>query len=196
MTIAAEPRLIRAASGMRMPWKNGAGWTTVIAVWPESAGDEDFGWRLSIAEIERSQPYSIFPGVDRRQLLLSGPGLVLTGSGERHLLAAPYDVAGFSGDSVLTCEPAGPCRVLNVMTRRGIVDAEISILRGSVAVSAGSGYLVLYVTAGEYRLSASDVEGHQVLGAADALIVEGAEIAADGGADAVMVAVRFEISRV
>lgn len=179
-----------------MPWKNGGGWTTLIAVWPESAGDDDFGWRLSIAEIERSQPYSIFPGVDRRQLLLSGPGLLLSNSGERHLLAKPYDAAGFSGDTALMCEPAGPCRVLNLMTRRGTVNAEVAVLHGNVSIKAGTGPLLLHVAAGEYRLRAPAATDDGLLKSADTLVAGGGAVSAEGGADAVMVAVRFEISRV
>ena len=44
-------RLLRAATHRRMPWKNGAGVTTEIAVFPESAGLDDFEWRLSMATV-------------------------------------------------------------------------------------------------------------------------------------------------
>lgn len=189
-------RLIRAASGLRMPWKNGGGWTTLIAVWPESAGDENFGWRLSIAEIERSQPYSIFPGVDRRQLLLTGPGLLLTNAGERHELAEPYDVAGFSGDTALMCEPAGPCRVLNLMTRRGMVNAEMAVLHGNFSIKSGRGPLLLHVATGEYRLRAPAAVDDGVLRSGDTLVAGDGAFNAEGGAGAVMVAVRLEMRRV
>lgn len=191
MVVAAMPKIIRAASGMRMPWKNGGGWTTRIAVWPDCAGADDFDWRLSIAEIERAEPYSIFPGIDRTQMLLSGPGLVLTGCSERHELKAPYEVTGFSGDTLLACEPAGACRVLNVMSRRGVVSAGVSVVRGNACVKVDSGHLVLHVAAGEYVFRANS-PNDGVLQTADTLVLDAGEVWFEGRADAVMVAVRFE----
>jgi environmental stress-induced protein Ves len=63
----------------RMPWKNGGGQTTEIAV---SAGASlaDFDWRVSIAEINADGPFSAFAGVDRTLVLLSGAGVRLTGT--------------------------------------------------------------------------------------------------------------------
>ena len=45
-------RLIRASDCRCMPWKNGGGATTEIAVHPHDAGLADFEWRVSIATVQ------------------------------------------------------------------------------------------------------------------------------------------------
>ena len=47
------------------PWKNGGGTTQEIAGWPAGAGLDAFGWRVSIACIAASGPFSVFAGIDR-----------------------------------------------------------------------------------------------------------------------------------
>ena len=59
------------------PWKNGGGTTREIAAFPPGAGLDDFGWRLSVAEVERDGPFSVFSGVDRTIVLLDGAGMRL-----------------------------------------------------------------------------------------------------------------------
>jgi len=56
-----------------MSWKNGAGSTTELAIHPkESCIGASFLWRLSIASLTTSGPFSSFPGYDRIIILLSG----------------------------------------------------------------------------------------------------------------------------
>ena len=59
------------------PWKNGGGTTRQVACWPPGAGSDDFDWRVSIATIAASGPFSTFPGIDRTIMLLDGPGVHL-----------------------------------------------------------------------------------------------------------------------
>ena len=42
-------QVLRAADHRRMPWKNGRGETTEIAIWPPTAGLDGFDWRISMA---------------------------------------------------------------------------------------------------------------------------------------------------
>ena len=65
----------------RMPWKNGAGETREIAVFPESASIDTFEWRVSTATVAQSGPFSLFPGVDRTLCVLSGAGFDLAVEG-------------------------------------------------------------------------------------------------------------------
>ena len=67
-------RILRAESYRRMPWKNGGGETTEIAVSPEGAGLDDFDWRVSMARVESSGPFSLFAGIDRTLAILEGEG--------------------------------------------------------------------------------------------------------------------------
>ena len=70
-------RLLTPADFHSMPWKNGAGRTTEIAVHPPGAALDTFAWRVSIADVERDGPFSRFPGIDRTIVLLEGAGMRL-----------------------------------------------------------------------------------------------------------------------
>ena len=58
-------------------WKNGAGWTREIALGPAGASADDFGWRLSVAELEHDAPFSAFPGIDRCIVVIDGAGMAV-----------------------------------------------------------------------------------------------------------------------
>ena len=58
-------QLIQYASLRPAPWKNGGGSTTEIAVAPPGAGFDSFDWRISLATISHSGPFSTFAGIDR-----------------------------------------------------------------------------------------------------------------------------------
>jgi uncharacterized protein len=114
-------RTLRSSDYRRMPWKNGGGETTEIAVWPERAGLDDFGWRVSMARVERDGPFSAFPGIDRTLTILDGEGLRLAVANRPSIVldaaAEPFSFpADAPTDSTLV---GGPVADLNVMTRRG-----------------------------------------------------------------------------
>lgn len=67
-------RVLRPADYKRMPWKNGGGMTTELAVHPPG---EKYDWRISIADIESNGPFSTFEGYDRYIALLDGIGMEL-----------------------------------------------------------------------------------------------------------------------
>ena len=52
-----------------MRWKNDAGVTREVATGP--------GWRVAIADLATSGPFSTFPGIDRVLYLLEGPPVTL-----------------------------------------------------------------------------------------------------------------------
>jgi environmental stress-induced protein Ves len=114
-------RILRAANYRRMKWKNGGGETVEIAVFPENAALDDFDWRVSMARVDGSGPFSLFPGVDRTLSVLEGEGILLSVAGRQPAsltgLSAPYSFpADVAANADLT---AGPITDLNVMTRRG-----------------------------------------------------------------------------
>lgn len=132
------------------PWRNGGGTTREITSRP--AGTDAFGWRASVADIGRGGPFSAFAGVDRTLTLLAGDGVRLTSSGvfDRLLVRAGEPFA-FSGDLALTAElPGGPCRVLNLMARRGHWTARVDRVTGPVAPGPGHSGM-LYVLSGQWR---------------------------------------------
>lgn len=117
MSDEPAPRHLRRRDYVEMPWRNGGGVTFEIARAPPSG--VDFDWRLSLALIERSGPFSSFTGCQRAIALVSGPGCILHGIDATAVaLSAPGDRALFSGSAAVECElVAGPCHDLNLMVR-------------------------------------------------------------------------------
>jgi|688.fasta_scaffold507927_2 environmental stress-induced protein Ves len=89
-------KLIAQSEYQKKIWKNGRGTTQEIAVSDEGM---EFDWRMSMADIVESGPFSQFPGMDRILVLLTGSEIKLTHRevlGEKSLqLLTPYE---FSGD--------------------------------------------------------------------------------------------------
>ncbi|QNK70528.1 HutD family protein [Variovorax sp. PAMC26660] len=138
-----------------MPWKNGGGTTQEIASWPQGAGLDSFGWRVSIATIAAAGPFSVFAGVDRSIMLLEGDGVRLFTHDGRidHRLDVPQQPFAFSGDDVIDCTLlGGASNDFNVMTRRGQWRADVRVLaRASTIEPAPHG--VLLALRGEWRLN-------------------------------------------
>jgi environmental stress-induced protein Ves len=105
-----------------MPWKNGGGETMEIAVGPPDASLAAFGWRISLAQVDSSGPFSRFPGVDRTLSILRGQGLELAVEGHSPVtLARDSEPFRFAGDvPTVATLVRGPVTDLNVMTRRGV----------------------------------------------------------------------------
>ncbi|BCM19102.1 HutD family protein [Mesorhizobium sp. J8] len=120
-------RILRAAGYRVMPWKNGGGTTTEIAVSPDGAGLDDFDWRVSMASVETSGPFSSFAGIDRTLSVLEGGGVILDIAGQppARLTTASAPLA-FPGDVPTSAALiGGPITDLNVMTRRGRMAHEV-----------------------------------------------------------------------
>lgn len=102
-----EVRILRAADRTATVWKNGGGVTREIAVWPEGAGMDDFGWRVSLAEVAADGPFSAFPGIGRTLTLAEGAGMDLTVGGVRRLVDERFAPQDFPGTSPPTaaCSP-------------------------------------------------------------------------------------------
>jgi uncharacterized protein len=140
--MASQPplmaRVIPANEYRRERWRNGAGWTRAIAAGGLGADDgciagsgaganDDWAWRLSIAEIERDDAYSAFPGVAREQVLLSGNGLHLRlDGGEQAGLLPPHGRCRLEGDRCVEAALVdGPVHVFNLMWRRALAQATL-----------------------------------------------------------------------
>jgi environmental stress-induced protein Ves len=111
--------LIPFAGLATVPWKNGSGSTTEIAVDPPAAGFDDFNWRVSLATISESGPFSVFPGVERTLALVDGNGMILDiDTNDRVHVGQDEPVLAFSGDSEVEATlNRGPSVDFNVMTR-------------------------------------------------------------------------------
>lgn len=81
-----------------MPWKNGQGITHEIVISPPGSTlqQNNFDYRISSAEVKSSGPFSLFPGMIRLLVIISGKGLVLNGKA-----VSPYHVLEFMGEEVI-----------------------------------------------------------------------------------------------
>lgn len=123
---AASVRHLPANGYRRLRWRNGLGWTREIHAASRPQG-EGWDWRLSIAEIEADGPYSMFPGAQREQVLLTGDGLALQfGDGSERLLAPPHGRQRFSGDVAVQARlHAERVEVFNLMWQPGRVAPQL-----------------------------------------------------------------------
>ena len=134
-------RILRAADYRVMPWKNGGGTTTEIAVSPEGASLDGFDWRVSMARVEGSGPFSSFAGIDRTLSVLEGEGIVLDVAGRPAVRLTPVS-APFAFPADLPTSAAligGPITDLNVMTRRGRTLHSVERVAISQPVDVGTG---------------------------------------------------------
>jgi environmental stress-induced protein Ves len=116
----ASIKIIRRASFTATPWKNGGG-ITHEAIRVPPTGDA-FLWRVSVAQIDASGPFSDFAEYDRKMVLLRGPGIALEfGSGECCALRSVGDFVEFDGAMATRCELLeGPCVDLNLMVSKAL----------------------------------------------------------------------------
>ncbi|HEY3180272.1 MAG TPA: HutD family protein [Casimicrobiaceae bacterium] len=142
-------RVLTPADYRHTTWKNGGGRTTEISTFPADASMERFIWRASVADIERSGPFSAFPGVDRTLVLLQGAGVVLTGVGDPLEVRAHYEPVQFAGDISLECTlTEGPVRDFNLMIRRTHARGELAIVSGSAEAIAPARFQLCYAAVG------------------------------------------------
>jgi len=124
-------RRLTPADYRRMPWRNGGGTTTEIAIAPESAelAGEPFLYRVSIADVAADGPFSRFEGYDRHIMLLAGAGMTLDcGAHGRIELTAPFEPRAFSGDwDVRGTLVAGPVRDFNLITDRARTSSTLEV---------------------------------------------------------------------
>lgn len=151
-------RLIRSSDTRTMPWKNGGGTTTEIAVFPEGASLDEFGWRVSSARVDIGGPFSSFPGIDRTLAVLTGDGLDLNIAGRGHvMLTVASEPYAFAADIAVSAELAsGPVTDLNVMTRRGAWSHSVQRLdlssTDTVLRIADRGVALVFCHAGSLRV--------------------------------------------
>ena len=177
-------------------WKNGGGSTREIVCCPPGAGMDGFDWRVSVATIARSGPFSVFAGVDRVIVLLDGDGVRLQSAGGLdHRLDRALQPFAFSGDEVIDCTLlGGESQDFNVMTRRGALRAEVAVLRAASALVPTSRGLLL-AARGRWALHADDTT--QDLAPGHGLWWDGAPLGWDVRplqADAALLGVRLEPS--
>ncbi len=152
-------RKLAAADRAQVPWKNGGGVTSEVAVHPHGAGFGDFLWRISLADVDRDGPFSEFEGVDRILTVLEGEMMLTVGAAEPHHLTAARGPFSFAGDQPAAATlVTARVRDLNVMVRRGVVTATVGRVevRGAVRLPRSTGASLVLVTQGELTLASGE----------------------------------------
>jgi len=100
-----------------IPWKNGLGETTELAI-NDNASLDDFIWRISIASVINDGVFSDFSGYERNLVLIKGEGISLQYDGKStDILENTLDIASFNGSSeTLGRLLDGPIKDFNVIT--------------------------------------------------------------------------------
>ena len=111
------------------PWRNGGGVTRELACWPDST---DWVWRMSVAEVAASGPFSRFEGVQRWFAVLAGAGVRLRIGGRTHELGCSSPPLSFDGASPVDCELLeGATQDFNLMLRSPRASARMRRISGA-----------------------------------------------------------------
>lgn len=182
--------ILRASDHKQMPWKNGGGVTTEIAVAPAGADAGEFHWRVSMATVASDGPFSLFENIDRILTVLEGAGMDLDVAGmETTRLTAASAPFAFPGDVATSAKlVSGTIVDLNVMTRRDLWRATVE--RQAVVepcfVRSGPGVGIVFCCDGTLELPQD-----ATLSKHDALFVGEADdmgtIAVGGSADIIII---------
>lgn len=123
--------IVRYAELPPMPWKNGKGFTRTLFS-DAAASIDEWTWKISIAEINGTQPYSAYPGIRRGQVAL-GPGSVdLEINGQLKLLPVEGTIV-FEGEDDVVAKPACERFLdLNVMGLRSSWDPSVEIVESPI----------------------------------------------------------------
>jgi len=137
-----EMRLISYEALPATPWKNGGGVTRELCSYPATASFDQFIWRVSIADVTQSGPFSSFPGVDRVITLLQGEGMqLLSADGDRTLLT-PLQAHRFRGEEQISAQLEGvACLDFNLMLRRGAATGSVDIWHADQDLAHGCNLL-------------------------------------------------------
>lgn len=159
----AAMKLIRYHDLPATPWKNGGGITRELACHPPGAGLDDFVWRVSIADVGSSGPFSNFPGIERIIMLMDGQGMYLQfDGGRRHALTEALRPFRFPGEAPLFAHLAGKASTdFNLMTRRDQADGEIHVWHEADA--AGDGLVLLHCAAGAWQAGEHQLQARDTL---------------------------------
>ncbi|MEV6525968.1 HutD family protein [Longispora sp. NPDC051575] len=175
-------QILRAADRVPTPWLNGGGVTREVAAGPPGAGLSGFDWRVSLADVAASGPFSAFAGIDRIITVVAGAGMTLTVDGVPTTVTDGYGPFAFPGDAATDCVLVdGPIVDFNVMTRRGRTTARVELVTGTVALDGPT--VLVVVLSGRAEVSTAVTEpSTAALGPYDAALLADrpAALAVDG----------------
>ncbi len=120
---AAVSNIVRVDQHAVVPWRNGGGTSLELF---RDGGPADFRWRITIVTMEVDSQFSVFPGYERWQMLLSGAGMGLHGVGRAD---SAGQVLQFPGELAPGCSLIdGPVTEFNLFVRRGEGWGDVSLV--------------------------------------------------------------------
>lgn len=129
-------QLRRLADIPPTPWRNGGGVTRELVAWPDA---QEWDWRISVAEVASSGPFSRFDGVRRWLAILDGAGVRLDFPSATVELTARDAPLAFSGEDPVECRLlGGTVQDLNLMLRARPTtraDASMRRVRGTLTAN-------------------------------------------------------------
>jgi environmental stress-induced protein Ves len=150
---------LRAGDFVAQRWRNGGGSTTQMAV-HEHAGH--WLWRLSVADVAESGPFSNFAGYRRILAVLDGGGMRLSVAGQPPVELRRGDAPfPFDGGARTHCTLLdGPVKDLNLMVQQGVGEATLEILEADAAVqrTLQSDWVLAFAIAGGFRAVIGDTD--------------------------------------
>lgn len=134
----------------REAWKNGGGWTRIVA---SHEAEQLLRWRVSVADITAAGPFSRFDGLDRAAVMVRGAGLCLSGEAQAWHFDGLGSFAQFPGELALHCDAPGvPTQLWNVMVRRGQAQAKLLIIEDNAADLLPAPDVLVLVLRGRFEL--------------------------------------------
>lgn len=120
-------QILRKEDLIPVPWKNGGGMTREVQ---RKDGPNQWLWRISIADVDESGPFSRFEGLARILTVFHGEGMEL-----HHALgvltARPLIPVGFSGETPINGHLLkGAVRDLNVIFDPTCITAKVWVVQG------------------------------------------------------------------
>lgn len=141
----------------KIPWKNGLGFTTELAI-NDGATLDNFDWRLSIASVTSNGEFSNFSGYDRNLVLIEGHSIALE-HGSKYIdnLTTLLDIAKFDGGcKTIGTLKNGPINDFNVITNQSTTKVQVNTYTASQEVTVSlpvSGLLFAYSLSQEISMT-------------------------------------------
>ena len=125
---------VQLANVAPVTWKNGGGFTRELLAWP---GADDWVLRLSVAEVDKSGPFSIFVGVHRWFGVLTGAGVRLSAGGQINTVTQDGLLFEFDGGVQHDCDLiAGSTSDFNVMVKANAGPCRVQRIRGEYLIQS------------------------------------------------------------
>lgn len=150
--------VILAKDLVTSPWKNGGGNTREIKIFPPQSHFDDCMWRISLADVKQSGPFSEFPGIDRHIVLTQGTDMLLhhTASQKTHPLE-PFVPYPFAGEDPISSELLkGATSDFNLMVRRNQAKGSVVCWQTTQSTTLVNGYHLFYSAQGHHQLQIAE----------------------------------------